>query len=182
MMRKIMKLVLTAAMASGLLAAAPASAAIFEYEMTNGDILTINSDTSTATWKGDSIDATMTSNDFANFTGGERPRFTATLTSLDGTRLINGRRVTDNPRDIDTTHPQKLIGMGRKFNLWAWWGDPISGGDYVRKIRSYSVTQVPAPGMAALFALALVMIGFGRRRRKSGKKTEGGMGQMALAS
>ena len=51
MMRKVMKLALAAAMASGFLAAAPASAAIFEYEMTNGDVLTINSDTSSATWK-----------------------------------------------------------------------------------------------------------------------------------
>lgn len=184
-MRKILKLVMAAAMASGLMAAAPASATIFEYTMTNGDLLTINSETESATWKGDSIDVTMTSSDFASFTGGENPSFMAVLSSLDGTRIINGQSYTDNPKNINTTHPQKLIGMGdkSKFNLWAWWGDPIRGGDYVRSIGSYSASQVPAPGMAALFALALAMIGFGRRRRPSQRKTAkvSNNGKLALA-
>jgi len=145
--------------------ATPAAATIFEYEMTNGDNLVINTDTGTATWTGDNIDVTMTSDDFANFQGGPNPSFTATLSSLDGTRLINGVEYTDNPLNIDTTHPQKLLGWGDRFNLWAWWGDPIRGGDYIKSIGGYTATEVPAPGMLGLFGLALVALGFRRRRK-----------------
>ncbi|WP_379548208.1 hypothetical protein ACFCW2_03470 [Qipengyuania sp. DSG2-2] len=161
-----LKLAATGAAAIAALAvAAPANATIFEYGMTDGSVLTINTDTSTGTWVGSDINAVFTSDDFATFTGGANPTFSSILTSLDGTRLINGQLVTDNPKNIDTTHPQKLIGWGDRFNLWAWWGDPIIGGDYVRSIDSYSATEVPAPGMFGLFAMALALLGFGRFRR-----------------
>ncbi len=145
--------------------AAPASATIFEYQMNNGDILTIDTETQSGSWTGTNIDTTFTSPDFAHFLGGQNPSFTAVLTSLDGTRLIGGQSYTGNPKNIDTTHPQKLIASGNKFNLWAWWGDPIKGGDYIKSIGGYTATEVPAPGMLALFGLALFALGFGRRRK-----------------
>jgi hypothetical protein len=164
-----------ATLAAGLMAAtmaAPASAAIYEYTMTNGSVLTIDTDTSSATFKGNRIDATMTSSSFASFTGGALPVFSFVLDSLDGTRLINGQWVTDNPLYADTTHPQKLIsygaGSGGKVNLWAWWGDPIIGGDYITYISSYRA-DVPEPGALGLMALGLGGVAFARRRRRKVK-------------
>lgn len=164
-----MKTLKKACIAAGLAIAtiaAPASAAIFEYTMTNGDILTIDTDTSSATFVGDKINASMTSASFASFTGGATPSFSFILDSLDGTRLINGQQVTDNPLYADTTHPQVLKTMsGGRVNLWAWWGDPIIGGDYVKTIKSYSA-QVPEPGALGLMALGLGGMAFARRRRR----------------
>jgi len=164
-MRKITLAVASAAAMATFAVATPANATLYEYTMTNGDLLTIDTDTQSGSWVGDNINAVFTSPDFADFTGGSSPSYMATLTSLDGTRTINGVDYTDNPLYIDTTHPQKLIGSGGKFNLWAWWGDPIRGGDYVRTIGSVTATEVPAPGMFGLFAMALALLGFGRFRR-----------------
>ncbi|GAA4643490.1 hypothetical protein GCM10023115_14500 [Pontixanthobacter gangjinensis] len=167
-----MKFTKNAIMAAGLLAAvaaAPASAATYEYVMTNGDVLTIDTDTSSASFKGSKIDATMTSAAFASFTGGATPTFSFVLDSLDGTRLINGVQTTDNPKNSTTTHPQKLIAYGpsanNKVNLWAWWGDPIIGGDYITYIKSYTA-KVPEPGALGLMAFGLGGLAFARRRRK----------------
>lgn len=159
-MSKFIKTAAIGIAASTMIVAVPASASIFEYQMTNGDLLTINTDTQTGTWVGDSIDTTFTSPDFADFTGGANPSFTTDLASLDGTRIIRGQTVTDN----DSTHQQKLIFNGSSVNLWSHWGDPITGGDYVRSISEFA--EVPAPGMLGLLGLALVALGFGRRRRK----------------
>ncbi len=155
---------------AGLAMTAPASATIFEYVMVDGGRLNIDTDNQRGTWKNDDIDVSFTSPDFANFTGGENPNFSYILTSLDGTRQVNGMTLTDNPKNINTSHPQVLKGLGNnKFNLWAWWGDPIKAGDYVRKSTGVTShpTPVPAPGMMALFGLALGGIAFGRRRRKT---------------
>lgn len=152
--------------------ATPASAAIYTYTMTNNSVLSINSDTKSATFKGSDIDVSMTSAAFATFPGGALPFFTAVLSSLDGTRLINGKQVTDNPKDANTTHPQKLIIEGKDVNLWAWWGNPIIGGDYLTKIKSYSVnstsggTSVPEPGMLGLMAAGLAGLACARRKRR----------------
>ena len=163
-MAKFFKTAAIGIAAASMMAAAPASATIFEYQFTNGDVLTIDTEAQSGTWSGNSIDATFTSPDFANFQGGENPSFMAQLTSLDGTRIINGVSTTDN----DTTHQQKLIFNGSdRVNLWSHWGDPITGGDYVRRVASYSVTDVPAPGMLGLFGLALAALGLGWRRRKA---------------
>ena len=166
---KTTKTLMAAMGLAAAIAATPASAAIYEYTMTNGDVLTIDTDTSSATFEGNRINASMTSSDFATFTGGAMPIFSFVLDSLDGTRLINGAWVTDNPLYVDTTHPQKLIsyGPGRngRVNLWAWWGDPIIGGDYITYIESYNA-QVPEPGALGLVALGLGGMAFARRRRK----------------
>lgn len=163
-MAKFYKAAAIAIAATTMAAAAPASATIFEYEFTNGDVLTIDTDTASGTWVGDKIDASFTSPDLAGFEGGETPSFMAILSSLDGTRIINGVATTDN----DTTHMQKLVFNGTdNVNLWSHWGDPITGGDYVRTISNFSVAEVPAPGMLGLFGLALAALGLGWRRRKT---------------
>jgi len=167
-MKTYQKALMAAGMAAAM-AATPASAAIYEYTMTNGDVLTIDTDTETATFVGNNINASMTSDDFANFQGGESPQFSFVLDSLDGTRLIGGDWVTDNPLHSTTTHPQKLISYGSgsndRINLWAWWGDPIIGGDYITYIASYTA-QVPAPGALGLMAFGLGGMAFARRRRR----------------
>ena len=166
-----------AACAAFAFTAAPAAAEIYTYKMGNGDTLTIDSTSQSATWVGTKIDVSMTSADFGSFAGGEKPSFTATLSSLDGTRIINGVTYTDNPLNADTTHPQKLIMESTgKVNLWAWWGDPIKGGDYIKYVASYTPpppTSVPAPGMLGLLAIGLGGVAFARRRRKTAKGTGG---------
>ena len=165
-----------AAMAAVALAS-PASADVYDYTMTNGAVLSIDTVSSSATFTGSNINASMTSADFAGFTGGATPSFTAVLSSLDGTMLVNGTWMTDNPMYADTTHPQKLI-MDRSggVNLWAWWGDPIQGGDYLTTVASYAHTpssSVPEPGVLGLLAAGLGGVAFARRRkaRKGDAKT-----------
>lgn len=173
----VMKIVNTLAAAAAFFAVAtatPASAAIYTYTMDNDSVLSINTETQSANFKGADIDSSMTSAAFATFPGGALPFFTGVLSSLDGTRLIYGNQVTDNPLMADTLHPQKLIMEGKDVNLWAWWGDPIIGGDYLTKITSYSVnttsggggTSVPEPGMLGLLAVGVVGLGLARRRHR----------------
>lgn len=157
----------------GLSVATPAHADIFTYTMTNGSVLSIDNQSNSATFTGSNIDVSMISTDFASFTGGALPSFTAVLSSLDGTRLVNGNWITDNPHLADSTHPQKLMMYTNgRVNLWAWWGNPIVAGDYITTVASYSVTRVPEPGMLGLFGLAAAGIAFGRRRKK-GKAERG---------
>lgn len=150
---------------AAMVAVSPASAATYSYTMTNNDVLTISTDTQSATFKGTTINASMTSADFASFAGGAAPTFTAVLSALDGTRLVNGQWLTDNPLNATTTHPQKLIISGTGVNLWAWWGDPIQGGDYLTTIKSYNA--VPEPGMLGLMGAAVAGVVVARRRRKA---------------
>jgi len=168
----IKKIFAAAAAFAAVSAATPASAAIYTYTMTNNSVLKIDSVAQTATFTGANINASMASAAFATFPGGALPTFTAVLSSLDGTRLINGAWVTDNPLYSTTTHPQKLIMQGANVNLWAWWGNPIIGGDYLTTIQSYSVnstsggTGVPEPGMLGLLAAGLGGMALARRRRR----------------
>jgi PEP-CTERM motif len=174
-----MKATLIIAAAMAALAASPASAAIYTYTQSNGDKLVINSDTKSGTMTGTKINVSFTSDDFANFTGGAKPSFSATLSSLDGTRLVNGTWLTDNPKDATTTHPQKLIFSPTDVNLWAWWGNPIKAGDYITHYGSYTAsssggTQVPAPGMVGLFALGAAGLVYRRRRQNKAAPAKGG--------
>lgn len=154
--------------ATSAVIAAPASATIFEYTMGNGDIVTIDSDNGTGSWKGRLIDTEFTG-DFSGFTGGATPSFMFTLATLTGERSINGTTYTPTNVNGTRTHPfmLKSKNSGTKLNLWSWWGDPVVAGDYIRTIAGYRVvpTDVPAPGALGLFGLALIALGFGRRRR-----------------
>lgn len=155
--------------ATGAVMAAPASATIFEYEMNNGDLLVIDTDNGSGTWTGDKIDTAFTG-DFSGFTGGATPSFMFTLATLTGTRIIGGQTYTPTNQNGSRTHPFMLKTTNRdnKVNLWSWWGNPVVSGDYIKQIVGFRVvppTEVPAPGALGLFALALMALGFGRRRR-----------------
>lgn len=165
-MKTITKTAAIALAASTMAVATPASAAIFEYEMTNGDILTINNETGTGTWKGAKIDVTFEGSDLKNFQGGAKPTFKGTLTNLTGLRNINGTDFTPTRQNGNRFHPWMLKTMGDgNINLWSWWGNPVIAGDYVKKVGDFRTVDVPAPGMLGLFGLALVALGLGRRRR-----------------
>ena len=167
-MAKWQKNAAIAVAAASMSVAAPASATIFEYTMTNGDVLTIDTETQSGTWSGNTLNATFTSPEFADFTGGENPTFAFTLATMDGTRIINGVETTNTNTNGNRTHPYMLKSMGNgRINLWSWWGDPVVGGDYVRAIGGFTATEVPAPGILGLFGLALVALGLRRRRKKT---------------
>ena len=167
-MTKLFKKAAIALAAGSMAAAAPASATIFEYEMTNGDILTIDNEAGTGTWKGNGIDVSFSGPELTGFQGGATPNFMFTLANMTGTRTINGTDYTPTTVNGNRTHPWMLksAGNGSKINLWSWWGDPVVAGDYVKHIGQYTATEVPAPGMLGLFGLALVAFGIGRRNRK----------------
>ncbi|WP_185960188.1 PEP-CTERM sorting domain-containing protein [Erythrobacter insulae] len=166
-MTKLYKTAAIALAAGTMAAAAPASAAIFEYEMNDGDILTIDTEAQTGSWVGDDINVSFNSAEFASFEGGASPSFSFTLTDMTGFRTINGVDYDPTTQNGTSFHPwmMKTTSTGA-INLWSWWGDPVIAGDYVRGIADYRVVDVPAPGIVGLLALALAALGFGRRRRK----------------
>lgn len=168
--------------------AAPAYAAIFTYNQTNGDVLTINTDTQTGTLVGANINTTFTSDGFATFTGGANPSGTFHLSSVTGTRTINGQTTTPFIGHVE----ELIISSTGRTNLWTRWrtasGQAI-GGDYITTIGTYTPpppttstggtttsstggtttsstggTNVPAPGMLALFALGAGGLAWRRRR------------------
>ena len=69
---------------AAMVAVSPASAATYSYTMTNNDVLTISTDTQSATFKGATINASMTSADFASFAGGAAPTFTGRIGAHEG--------------------------------------------------------------------------------------------------
>ena len=141
----------------------PASAALFTYNQTNGDVLTIDNQSGIGTLKGANINTTFTSDDFKTFQGGAKPSgLMFILATLDGTRTVGGVAYADNP-----SHTQKLLFESRgRVNLWSYWGNPVVAGDYITTIGSYTPpTPVPAPGILGLFGLGLAGLAFGRRRK-----------------
>lgn len=167
MMKTMFKTAAIAMAATATLAAAPASATIFEYDMSDGDILTINTDTGTGTWIGDDMNVAFAGDELKSFQGGDNPSFMFTLSSMTGTRTIHGVDYTPTRQNGSRFHPWMLkTASNNRINLWSWWGNPVVAGDYVRGISDFRVVDVPAPGVLGLFGLALVALGFGRRRRR----------------
>ncbi|MEP0393107.1 MAG: PEP-CTERM sorting domain-containing protein [Erythrobacter sp.] len=166
-MKTAIKTAAFAMAATTMVASAPSSAAIFEYTMSDGDILTIDTDNGTGTWIGDDVDVSFEGNDIRSFQGGDNPSFSFTLSDLTGTRTIRGIDYTPTRENGRRFHPWMLLTTNSgQINLWSWWGNPVVAGDYVRGISDYRVIDVPAPGVLGLFGLALVALGFGRRRRR----------------
>ena len=148
---------------AALAAVSPASAAIYTYNLSTGsgtDVLRIDTVAQAATYTGAVVNATMTSADFAAFTGGAAPTFVANLATLTGTRIINGVSYAPN-----AGHQQQLKFMGTSVKLWSWWGPNNQGGDYVTTITSYGT--VPEPGMLGLMGATLAGVALTRRRRKA---------------
>jgi len=153
--------------AAAVTLSSPASAALFTYTQTNGDILTINNSTNSGTLRGTNIDVTFTSDGFASFTGGANPgNLSFNLASLDGTRTVRGVVYNDNP-----AHQQRLIfSRNGRTNLWSLWGNPSVAGDYITYIGGYTPpSPVPAPGILGLFGIGLAGLWMSRRRRKAVK-------------
>ncbi|MEM1052272.1 MAG: PEP-CTERM sorting domain-containing protein [Pseudomonadota bacterium] len=167
-MRNITKGIAIAAATATMAAAAPATAAIFEYEMSDGDILTIDTDKGAGTWIGDDMNVSFEGDDLKSFQGSNNPSFSFTLTNMTGSRTINGIDYTPTTQNGARFHPWMLKTQGNgKINLWSWWGNPVVAGDYVRHISDYRVVDVPAPGILGLFGLALIALGLGRRRNRA---------------
>lgn len=164
----IKKAILIAACSSAVFTfASPATAAIWRYEMTNGDVLHINTDTQKGWLFGDTIEAYFNTPEFANFQGGATPTGMYTLAHLGGYRIVDGVKAFQNP-----SHEQILKFMpDGVVNLWSFWGDPVVAKDYLTTISSSSTSsstggsQVPAPGVLGLFGLGLAGLGFARRRK-----------------
>lgn len=168
-MKKIFKkaMLIVACGGASLVSANPATAAIWRYTMTNGDILNINTDTQKGWLFGDTIEAYFNTPEFANFQGGATPTGMYTLAHLGGYRIVDGVKAFQNP-----SHEQILKFMpDGVVNLWSFWGDPVVAKDYLTTISSSSTgsstggTAVPAPGVLGLFGLGLAGIGFARRRK-----------------
>mgnify|MGYP001116898568 CR=1 FL=1 len=95
------------------LAATPASATVYKYKQTNGDILRLNIANNTGTLIGKKINVSFKSSDIGNFTGGAHPSGMFVLDDLSGYRIVNGKKFCENP-----SHTQKLIISGNgKTNL-----------------------------------------------------------------
>jgi hypothetical protein len=167
-MNKI-KMTLLAALAA--VSAAPASATFYNYTMSNGDLLTIDSAAGTGTWKGDTIDTSFSSADFKSFTGGQSlTNYMVDLNSIGGYITLNG---VNEEFSLTPAHMPMLKLNGTTAILWATWGTPPVGGDYVKSVTGYTTstssggTDVPAPAMPLLLGLGAAGLAYRARRVKA---------------
>lgn len=179
------KILTTAVFALGLTVAVPAHATIYTYRQSNDNVLTINTATGTGTLVGTSVNLSFTSAAFRTFTGGAAPSGTFTIDSIQGTRTVNG--VTSNAVDVNTD--RLTFQTNGSTSIWFQTVDPNGrriGNDVTSRTVQFvpppptgstggstgggstggGPTDVPAPGMLALFGLGAAAVAIGRRRRK----------------
>ncbi len=161
--------ILLAALAATM--AMPASATVYQYSMTNGDLLSIDSTAGTGTWTGAGINTSFTSTAFTSFTGGQNPSgYMVDLNSISGYVTINGKNESFS---LTPSHPPMLKLDGTTAVLWATWGTPPVGGDYVKSITGYTTssssggTNVPAPAMPLMLGLGALGLAYRGRRAKA---------------
>lgn len=179
------KILATAFFAIGMAAAIPANATIYTYRQADNNVLTINTATGTGTLVGAGINLSFTSAAFRTFTGGAAPSGTFAIDTIQGTRVVNG--VTTTAVDVD--RERLTFQTNGSTSLWFQTVDP-RGNRASNDITSRTVqfvpppptgstgggvgggstgggpTDVPAPGMLALFGLGAAAVAIGRRRRK----------------
>lgn len=183
----IKKFIASAIGLSALIAAVPASADLYEINMSDGSRVHIDTGTQIGKWIGAGINATFTGEGLSNFSlavpeGGEGIRgadYGITLTP-DSTFTRGG--TTYFPTSV---HPQRFktgaaTGHGDfGVMLWSYWGPAGCAtctdiGDYVVYANGWSSavgsttsggTDVPEPGVMGLMGLGVLGMAFGRRRR-----------------
>lgn len=181
------KTMILAGLAATITAAAPASAAIYNYDayISNGignANIAIDSSAGTATYSGRNIDLTVSSNKLKGFTGATK-KTTYLASDISGTFSRYGR--TYNA--FHSTRPKYTqISLGNNFNfLWTYgrdrWGriydfDGKGNLKYTGSTGGSSGgTPVPAPGILGLFGLGLAGLAFGRRRTMVKAKAKMGL-------
>ena len=170
--------ILAAALAlAGMASVTPASAAVYNYNMSNGAVMTIDTTAMTGSMIGTGINATFSGAGLASFAGGfDLPSFMTNI-SIDptSTRTVSGVTYSPNQNHQQMLETGAAAGGTNKVNLWSYWGtqacpscqNPL--GDYVVTAVSSSTggTSVPEPDMLGVMAAGLFGLGLARRRRSA---------------
>ena len=176
------------AVLAAVVGASPASATVYQYTVHSGEVLTINTSTQIGRLVGNGASLTFSSASFANFTGGAKPNFSGTFSSVSGSlwwpggvaniTTVGTPRFEFNPnsgpagswilRDVRTT----FLNSDAQFNITSYVVNPPQPDP--------QPVTVPEPAMLGLFGAGAVMVMMGRRRR-SVAKSVAGTGKLALA-
>lgn len=194
------KTLIITTLAVGLVLAAPAKAAIYNYSTYIGNGIgaanvTVDTAQRTASFTGRNINLTFGDRDLANFRGGNLQTSDRTPTyltdSVSGTFRRNGISYTA----LQSSRPKRTqfeLASNRSF-VWFYgrdrWGrilDFDGKGNYTRftgssggSTSSSGGTPVPAPGMLGLLGLGLAGLAFGRRR--NARKVKSVNGELTFA-
>ncbi len=175
---------------AAVVGASPASATIYQYTTRSGAVLSINTVTKSGTLSGlstslginssiltptfNAFSLSFTSNDFANFTGGENPNFGAFFLTVSGTSSLWGNVIPTVGGN--TPGMQLLAGAPGRALLNSVNFQNFDGSNTSLNFGALSnftivpePNNVPEPAMLGLFGAGAVMVMMGRRRRSVGK-------------
>lgn len=186
----ILRMAVIASLATGLLAAAPAHAGIYDYTLSGGPGITtygvgsapgqgtysadlkIDTTAGTGTLIGDggAVNVSFTGN-FAGFAGGANPLVTYSVV-IDPSSSITYGGHTYGLLNTAPAHVNMIQFQGSSINLWAEWtaaGCPSCSllGDTTGNISSSTSsggTAVPEPGMVGLMGLGAAALVWRRRK------------------